>query len=94
MTINELLVLTKTIRERLNGLKGLRGDVSKKSMWMYGAEEKKIEEPRYSVIQVDKKITELQNFLFKADAAVKQANAMTQVTIDVNVETLLAPLVE
>jgi hypothetical protein len=54
--------------------------------------ENKVVEPQYDVKAVDKKIVELELFLFKADAAVKQANATTQINIEANVDMLLAPL--
>jgi len=93
MTINEVLVLQKAVRERLNGLKGLRSEVSKSETLFYAKDEKKVTEPQYDVKAVDAKIVELEMWLFKADSAVKQANATTQVPIESNVDSLLAGLV-
>ena len=90
MTINELLVLIKAIRERLSGLKTLRSQVASKTTW-YG-DTQKSEEPQYDVKAVDRKITGLETWLFKADAAIKQSNAKTEITIDAKVDELLAPL--
>ena len=93
MTINEVLALTKAIRERVGGLKNLRSQVSTKESWSYGSSDKeKTIEPQYEVKVVDKKIVELETWLFKADAAVKQANAATQVTLEANVDSLLSAL--
>ncbi len=92
MTINEILVLSKTVRERVNGLKGLRSQVSQKESFLYGANEKKVVDPQYDVKIVDKKITELEMWLFKADSSIKQSNAKTQVDIEADVDKLLAPL--
>jgi hypothetical protein len=91
MTINEILVLMKAIRERINDLKSLRSQVSIKES--YFGDRQKVVEPLYDVKLVDKKITELEMWLFKADAGVKQANATVKVDIEANVETLLSPLV-
>lgn len=92
MTINELLVLNKAVRERKNDLSSLRSQLSTKERFFNLGNENKVVEPQYDVKAVDKKITELEIFLFKADAAVKQANATTQVNIVADVDTLLAPL--
>ena len=82
----------KAVRERLNGLKTLRNQVSTRDSYLYGREEKKVVEPQYNVKDVDKKITELETFIFMADAKIKQANAITNIDIEANVGTLLAPL--
>jgi len=90
MTVNKLLVLEKAIRERLNELRTLRNEVSKKEHWMTDRE--KVVEPLYDVKKVDKKITELEQFLFNADAEIKGSNAVTKVTIEADISLLLAPL--
>jgi len=90
MTVNELLSLMKILRARVGSLSSLREEVSTKDIWM--VDEKKVVEPQYDVKAVDRKITELETFLFKADAAIKQSNAVTHVTITVDVEKLLEPL--
>ncbi len=91
MTVNELLVLNKIIRERLNELKNLRNTVAIKTSWMLHDKEKQ-EEPQYDVKLVDTKIVELQNFLFRSDAAIKQSNAKTKVDFEADVGNLLKPL--
>ena len=92
MTINELLVLQKAVRERKNDLSSLRTQVSTKERFFGMGNENKVVEAQYDVKAVDKKITELEIFLFRADAAVKQANATTRIDIEANVDVLLAPL--
>lgn len=90
VTINELMVNMKIIRERLSDLKSLRQQTSVRERY-YGSVEKATE-PQYDVKLVDKKITELQNFLAVADAAIKNSNAKTKVKIDFDVNELLKPL--
>jgi hypothetical protein len=92
MTINEILVLTKAVRERVGELRSLRDKVSIKESFFGQHSENKVIEPQYDVKLVDRKITELEIFLFKADASVKQANATTQIDIKADVDTLLSPL--
>ena len=90
MTINELLVVTKIVRERLKDLKELRTEVANVKR-VYG-EKESVKEPQYDVKKVDQKITSLQNFLMVADQKVKQSNAVTQIDYQPNVDNLLSPL--
>ena len=90
MTVNELLVLMKMVRERMKDLKDLRSELAVRERFFGSTEKEKI--PQYDVKLVDAKITMLQNFIFKADAKIKMSNAKTKVDIDVNVDELLAPM--
>lgn len=91
MTINELLSLMKVVRERISNLRELRSEVSTKDTWM--REKEKVVEPQYDVKLVDKKLVELETFLFKADAKIKQSNAVVEITnLEVDVDKLLEPL--
>ena len=92
MTINEALVLTKAVRERMADLKQLRSQLSVKERYFLRGSDEKITEPQYDVKAVDQKITSLQNFLFRMDARIKQSNATTQILLDTDVEALLEPL--
>ena len=90
MTVNELLVVTKIVRERLKDLKELRTEVS--NLKRYYGDKESVKEPQYDVKKVDQKITELQNFLMLADQKVKQSNAVTQIDYAPEINKLLAPL--
>lgn len=90
LTINELLVNMKIIRERLGDLKALRSSLAVRKVF-YGQHDS-VEEPQYDIKKVDKKITELQNFLAQADAKIKSVNAITKVDVEVKMEELLSPL--
>lgn len=94
LTVNELMSLMKAVRDRVSSLKTLRQQVSVKerSYWKTSGETESITEPQYDVKAVDKKIMELENFLFRADSKIKSANARTKVDLEVNVESLLEPL--
>jgi hypothetical protein len=89
-TINEILVVMKVVRERITDLKGLREQVATQTRY-YGNAEKAVT-PEYDVKLVDKKITELQNWCALVDAKIKMSNAVTTVELELNMETLLAPL--
>jgi len=91
-TINELLVCMSIVRKRINDLSEIRKEVSKKERRFFGNEETSVIEPQYDVKAVDKKITDLQNFLYEADSKIKQSNAKTKVDIEVDVKVLLEPI--
>ncbi len=92
MTINEALVLQKAVRERLNELKGLRGQVATRERYFSMGNENRVTEPQYDVKAVDRKIVELEIFLLKSETAVKNANATTKLAIEFDTEKLLAPI--
>jgi len=91
-TINELLILIKVIKERINVLKSLEIQVSRSETMFYGKDEKKLIEPKYDVKLVDKKIVELEKFLLEAETKIKTSNAITKVEIDIDVDKLLDPI--
>lgn len=93
-TISELMTLMKTIRERISSLKGLRSEVSTetKNKWRVSSEIASEVIPKFDVKIVDKKIMELENFLFRADSKIKIVNSKTVVDYEVDVEKLLNPL--
>lgn len=94
MSINQILSLSKIIRERLNELRQLRSGLATKERTFYGEEEQKRKEiePQYDMKAVDRKVVELENFLFLADSAVKTSNAITKLDLNVDVNMLLEPL--
>jgi len=97
MTVNEAMCLQKTIKERVAELRNLRSSVATEKTttypWQEGGKEK-IESVvvKYDIKVLDRKITEIELFLYKLDAKIKQSNAKTELDIDVDVDKLLAPL--
>jgi hypothetical protein len=49
--------------------------------------------PQYNLVEIDKKISEMEKFLFRSDSKIKTANATLRVELDVDVDSLLAPIV-
>ena len=93
LTVNQLLSLMKTIRTRRHELMELRKGVSTSETRFFREQEvTKEKHVHYDVAGVDRKIITLDNFLYKADAAIKQCNAMVKVDLDVDVDSLLEPL--
>ena len=95
MTINEALAVSKAVRERINDLERMRNQVITETRH-YDVDGKLRQETtvKVDVKTLDGKITLLQNFLLKADAGIKAANATTPVPAleKVDVDSLLAPL--
>jgi hypothetical protein len=93
MTVNELMSLMKTVRDRVNTLKALRQQLAVRERYFTGQTETHISEPQYDIKKVDAKIMSLENFLFLADSSIKQSNAKTQIKgITVSIDELLAPI--
>ena len=78
VTVNYLLAMEKSLRERLNQLNDLKSSVSKRAYW---EDKDKVEEPTYDVKAVDKKITAINKALFALNHKVKESNAKTLVDI-------------
>jgi len=89
MTICECLILIKAVQARVGELSALRNEVAGTKTYF---EPKKTIEPNYSVVKVDEKITKLRQWLYKAEAKVKQANAITQIDVPGDVDELLQPI--
>lgn len=97
LSINEAMCLQKSVRERASELKTLRDKVAVEKTTSYpwdnsGKEKREDVVVKYDVKLVDKKIVQLELFLFKLESAIKQANAITKLDIVADVDTLLAPL--
>ena len=95
LTINGTLQLINQVSKRLADLRSIRSQGINKSKTTYGTgEHTRIEETecQYDTKEIDRRVTMLENWLFKANTAVKQANATTVVDLEVNSDELLAPL--
>lgn len=74
LTINQALVMRKSLIERRNQLKELVESVAKDKFSMYGDKETK-EKAAFDIGGADKMKTEIDLALFDLDSAIKQANA-------------------
>ena len=93
ITINESMVWMKIFRGRLAELSNLRASNSHREISTYGQEKKTIE-PVYDVRALDKKCTEIENYLLIIETKIKQSNAITKIEVDgPEVTELLSPIV-
>ena len=95
VTVNALLELIGEVSRRVSDLRTIRGSLvtSRKETYGVGENVRTTEtENQYDAKAVDLKITQLETWLYKAKAAIKQSNANTNLSVDGEVDTLLAPL--
>jgi len=93
MTVNQLLELMKVVRERIGRYKALQKDVATKEKWAERISGDFVKDTilQYDPKLLDKKISEYENFLYKAASAIKESNAKTEVSLSVN-ENILDPI--
>ena len=95
LSVNALLELIHEVDRRLSDLRSIRGSLVTSRKETYGiGENQRITEAQnqYDPKAVDAKITALETWLFKAKSSIKQSNASVQLTVDGEVDVLLAPL--
>ena len=82
MTINEALVMSKVLRERMNELAMLRNAGTHERRVIMDGKMQEINQPRYDMRELDKQIVKIRNFLLKTETKIKQANANTQIAME------------
>lgn len=92
-TINQALVMRKSLIERRNQLKELVESVSKNKFSLYGEKESR-EEAAFNIQDADRMKTEIDLGLFDLDAAIKQTNAVAKVAMPeaFDFKKLMAPI--
>lgn len=96
-TINQLLSMKTQLRERKNDLKPLIGQShTVEEVWKGGDKQDMLtKRSKYDVVDVDQKIVDIDMAVYEIDTQIKQANAVTKVTVDANVvnfSKLMSPL--
>ena len=86
-TVNYLLSMEKSLRQRLNQLNELKNEVARRYRY-----DDKVDEPTYDIKLVDKKITDINRALFMIDHKVKESNAKTSISVDVNYASLMSEI--
>lgn len=88
-TVNYVLAMEKSLRERLSQLNDLKSQSARKTHFL---ETDKMEEPTYDIRKVDAKITEINRALFEINHKVKESNAKTTLELSVDYNQLMAEL--
>lgn len=88
ITVNYLLAMEKSLRERLSQLNELKVQSSRRTIF----EDAKREEPTYDIKLVDRKLTAINKALFEINHKIKESNARTVVETDINYDSLVSEL--
>jgi hypothetical protein len=91
MTVSKLLEMQKAFKDRRKQLEELLKEASCETSWRDSSQKEK--RPLYSPIKVDEKLTKINNALFEIASEIKQANARTIITVQVNFEDLMSPII-
>ena len=89
VTINYLLAMEKSLRERLGQLNELKKESAHRTIW---SDDSKIEEPTYDIRKVDSKITCINKALFEINHRIKESNAKTTIETDIDYNTLVSEI--
>ena len=92
-SVNSFLVREKQLKARLADLNQLKQQATSRTRYYTEAVETRRDEPTYDIKQLDKMAIDIQNALFAIENAIKESNAVTKITVDVNVEDLMKPIV-
>lgn len=90
ITVNRVLEMQKALKERRNQLEKLVIENSKETRW-YGQAEK-TETPLYNAADLDARVVQINNALFEISAVLKESNATTKVTVDVDFVAMMSPI--
>jgi hypothetical protein len=88
VTVNYLLAMEKSLRERLSQLNDLKSQSARRTYYSDGNKE----EPTYDIKIVDKKITAINKALFEVNHKIKESNAKTTVAVNVDYDQLVSEL--
>lgn len=91
VTVNKLIAMEKSLRERLGQLNEVKNASVKETHWS-GKDDNKVEKPTYDIKLVDKKIVQINRALFDINHTIKTSNAMTNVEVDFSYEDLVSAI--
>ena len=90
-SVNAWLSMKNSLQSRLAEVKEMKSNASTRRISRFDGKEE-ITEPTYDIKFIDKKSSELTTALYKIDRAIKEANAVTRVELDVDYDTLVRPI--
>ena len=94
-TINALLSMQKALVQRKQQLSELRTSSTSRNLYRnIGNDTERIEEPTYSLKEVDRKVVDINNALFLIDQKIKESNAKTAIEIDIDYMKLASSVEE
>ena len=90
-SINGWLSMKNSLQARLAEVKEMKGNASATTITRYDGKEIETK-PAYDIKVIDRKCSQLTTALFMIDRGIKDANAKNQLELDVNYDSLVAPI--
>jgi len=93
-SVNALLSMQKALIQRRSQLNEIKNESTKKISYFHLENEnvQKREEPTYDIKKVDRKIVSINNALFSIDQKIKESNARTMVSIEIDYNSLASEI--
>jgi hypothetical protein len=90
-TISSFLSMQNALNTRRSQLVDLKNSCTSRTTTFYG-DQKNVQEPTYDIKNVDKKIIDINKALFKIDQKIKESNAKTSISIDMDFDNLMSEI--
>ncbi len=94
ITINQLLEMRKRLQDRKTELSHLVTGSAQETSQRYPDGSERITKSKYDVIDLDTRVSQIQEAMYEIDSKVKEANAKTKIDIsgEFNFKNLIAPI--
>lgn len=90
LTVGKALEMMKALKDRKKQLEELLKETATETSWRDPAPREKT--PKYDVVIVDQKLSDINNALFDLASTIKQVNAQTVMDFEVDFKALMSPL--
>jgi hypothetical protein len=93
-TVSAFLSMQGALNLRRTQLNELKNAATEHSYSTYGGDpsRKDVKEPTYDIKKVDKKLVEINKALFHLDSKIKEANARTNISVDIKFDELMSEI--
>ena len=94
ITINQLLEMKKRLQDRKNELSSLVVSSAQETRQRYSDGSEIVTKTKYDVVDLDSRVSQIQEAMYEIDHKVKEANALTKIEMsdDFDFKKLIAPI--
>lgn len=94
ITINQLLEMKKRLQDRKGELSSLVVTSAQETSQRYGDGSERITKAKYDVVDLDTRISQIQEAMYEIDHKIKEANASTKIEMsaDFDFKKLISPI--
>ena len=85
-SVSTWLSMSANLRSRLKDIQEMKSSASTRKIFQ---DKDVVEEPTYSIKDLDKKSVDIHNALFQIDKSIKESNARTDIELDVDYTKLM-----